>query len=267
MPAPGLALGNPFDSTAVFDTFLDCVRWGTLSDANRKHLQSPLRSGIDVEDYQLDPVARALQMSRVSLLIADDVGLGKTIEAGLVAQELLLRSRARRVLVVCPADIQLQWQSELREKFGLDFRIIDAEFMRVLRRTRGLHINPWTHHPRLITSMDYLKRERPLQLFRETLPNGGESAFPRRYDLLIVDEAHNVAPSGSAHYALDSARTRAIRAVVPHFEHKLFLSATPHNGFSESFSALLELLDSQRFARHHALARPIGPRFGAALEG
>lgn len=249
MPFPGLAPGEPFDTPQVFDTFLNCVRWGALSDANRDQLQSPLRSGIETQDYQLDPVARALKMPRVSLLIADDVGLGKTIEAGLVAQELLLRARARRVLIVCPADIQIQWQSEMREKFGLEFRIIDAEAMRLLRRTRGLHVNPWTHFPRLITSMDYLKRDRPLQWFRETLPGEGESAFPRRYDLLIVDEAHNVAPSGSGHYALDSARTKAIRAITPHFEHKLFLSATPHNGFPESFSALLELLDSQRFAR------------------
>ena len=249
MPFPGLALGHPFDTTRVFDAFLDCVRWGAISDANRDQLQAPLRSGIEAQDYQLDPVARALKMPRVSLLIADDVGLGKTIEAGLVAQELILRSRARRVLVVCPADIQIQWQSEMREKFGLDFRIIDAEFMRALRRGRGLHVNPWTHFPRLITSMDYLKRDRPLQLFREALPAQGESAFPRRFDLLIVDEAHNVAPSGSSHYAVDSARTKAIRFLTPHFEHKLFLSATPHNGYKESFSALLELLDDQRFAR------------------
>ena len=248
MPFPGMTLGAPFDDTATFDAFLDCVRWGSVSDADRSSLQAPLRCGIEAQDYQLDPVARALRMPRVSLLIADDVGLGKTIEAGLVAQELLLRHRARTILVVCPADIQIQWQSEMREKFGLDFRIIDTQFMRQLRRTRGLQVNPWTHYPRLITSMDYLKRDRPLQLLRETLPPG-ETPFPRRFDLLIVDEAHNVAPAGSSHYALDSARTRAIRAIAPHFEHKIFLSATPHNGYPESFSALLELLDTQRFAR------------------
>lgn len=248
MPFPGMALGEAFDDTETFDAFLDCVRWGAISDAEAGALQSPLRSGIEAQDYQLDPVARALRMPRVSLLIADDVGLGKTIEAGLVAQELLLRHRARTILVVCPADIQIQWQSEMREKFGLDFRIIDTQFMRGLRRTRGLNVNPWTHYPRLITSMDYLKRDRPLQLLRETLPDT-PTPFPRRYDLLIVDEAHNVAPSGSSHYALDSARTRAIRAIAPHFEHKIFLSATPHNGYPESFSALLELLDTQRFAR------------------
>src|SRR5262249_15628202 len=97
--------------------------------------------------------------------------------------------------------------------------------------------------------IDYLKREGPLRRFRETLPPPGTSPYPRRYDLLIVDEAHNVAPSGGRHYAKDSQRTDTIRELVPHFEHRLFLTATPHNGFDESFTALLELLDDQRFAR------------------
>ncbi len=84
---------------------------------------------------------------------------------------------------------------------------------------------------------------------REVLPKEGESIYPRRFDLLIVDEAHNVAPSGGGNYAIDSQRTAAIRLLAPHFEHKMFLTATPHNGYPESFTALLELLDSQRFAR------------------
>jgi hypothetical protein len=88
-----------------------------------------------------------------------------------------------------------------------------------------------------------------MRLFRETLPPGDQPAYPRPYDLLIVDEAHNVAPSGRGKYATDSQRTSAIRTLAPFFEHKLFLSATPHNGYVESFSALLELLDNQRFAR------------------
>jgi ERCC4-related helicase len=110
-------------------------------------------------------------------------------------------------------------------------------------------VNPWNHFPRLITSIDFLKRERPLRLFRELLPGPDEPAFPRKFDLLILDEAHNCAPSGVGRYATDSMRTHALRLLVPHFEHKLFLTATPHNGYPESFSALLELLDNQRFAR------------------
>lgn len=240
---------NSFDHPQRLDAFLDAVRWGAISQANDRALQSPFRSGIEVDEYQLDPVVRALSMPRVNLLIADDVGLGKTIEAGLVVQEMILRHRVRTVLIVCPSSLQIQWQEEMRDKFGLDFRIIDSENISKLRRKRGIHVNPWSHFPRLITSIDFLKRERPLRSFRETLPSGDQPTYPRRYDLLIVDEAHNVAPSGRGKYATDSMRTATIRALTPHFEHKLFLSATPHNGYRESFAALLELLDNQRFAR------------------
>lgn len=238
-----------FDAPERLEAFLDAVRWGAASSADVRNVQSPFRSGIEIEDYQLDPVVRAVQMPRVNLLIADDVGLGKTIEAGLVAQELILRQRVRRILIICPSSLQVQWHDQMRDKFGLDFRIVNSELLRQLRRSRGLHVNPWTHFPRLITSIDFLKRDRPLRLMREALPAEGESLYPRRFDLMIVDEAHNVAPSGGGNYAIDSQRTAAVRLLVPHFEHKLFLSATPHNGYPESFTALLELLDSQRFAR------------------
>jgi ERCC4-related helicase len=238
-----------FDTPQRLDTFLNAVRWGAASSADIGAIQAPFRSGIDLEDYQLDPVARAIQMPRVNLLIADDVGLGKTIEAGLVAQELIIRHRARRILIICPAALQVQWRDQMRDKFGLEFRIVDSKSLHELRRERGLHVNPWTHFPRLITSIDFLKRERPMRLFSEVLPPEGASPYPRKFDLLILDEAHNVAPSGRGHYATDSQRTLALRRLVPHFEHKLFLSATPHNGYRESFSALLELLDNQRFAR------------------
>jgi ERCC4-related helicase len=238
-----------FDAPEKLDAFLDAVRWGAASTADVKNIQSPFRSGIEIEDYQLDPVVRAIQMPRVNLLIADDVGLGKTIEAGMVGLELIIRHRARKMLVVCPSALQIQWRDQMRDKFGLDFRIVDSSLMRDLRRRRGIHVNPWSHFPRLITSIDFLKRERPLRLFRETLPAPGEPIYPRKYDLLIVDEAHNCAPSGTGRYATDSLRTQALRELAPHFEHKLFLTATPHNGYRESFSALLELLDNQRFSR------------------
>jgi len=214
-----VALPDPtgFDAPERLDAFLDAVRWGAASTADVRSIQSPFRSGIEIEDYQLDPVVRAIQMPRANLLIADDVGLGKTIESGMVVLELIIRHRARRVLVGCPASLQVQWQEQMHDKFGLEFRIVDTELMRALRRKRGIHVNPWTHFPRLITSVDFLKRERPLRLFRETLPSEGEPLYPRRYDVLILDEAHNCAPSGRGRYATDSQRTEAVRLLSPHF--------------------------------------------------
>ncbi len=235
-----------FDEPDTLDAFMHAVQWGAITtDVNQ--LQAPFRSGIQPEDYQLEPLVRALQMPRVNLLLADDVGLGKTVEAGLVVQELLFRNRAHSILIVCPAGLQLHWEEQMHEKFGLEFRIMDSDAFAKLRRTRGIHVNPWSHFPRLITSIDFLKRDYPLRLFRELLPP--KISYPREFDILIVDEAHNVSPAGSGNYAVDSLRTQAISLISPHFEHRLFLSATPHNGYQESFTSLLAMLDNQRFAR------------------
>jgi superfamily II DNA or RNA helicase len=266
LPTP---VAGRFDGPSRLDAFLDAVRWGAITSADSKALQAPFRSGITIEDYQLDPVVRALDMPRVNLLIADDVGLGKTIEAGLVAQELLLRHRARTILIVCPASLTLKWQGEMANRFGLEFRIIDSQAIRDLRRTRGIGANPFTTYPRLIVSIDWLKRERGMRLLGDVLPPSAHT-YPRRFDLLIVDEVHTCAPAGRGKYAIDSQRTQAIRTLSPHFEHRLFLSATPHNGYTESFTALLELLDPQRFHRNvrpteEALRRSVVRRLKSQL--
>lgn len=236
------------DDSDTLEAFLDAVRWGAATNADRGFLQAPFRSGVTLEDFQLDPLVRAIDMARVNLLIADDVGLGKTIEAGLVIQEMLLRHRARTVLIVCPASLQEKWRLEMAEKFGLEFRIIDSTYIKEMRRERGIHANPWNSFPRLITSMDWAKAGEGMRAFRDILP--AHANYPRKFDLLVVDEAHNVAPAAGAQYALESQRTRLIRTIAPHFQHHLFLTATPHNGYTESFTSLLELLDDQRFARN-----------------
>lgn len=236
------------DDSETLEAFLDAVRWGAATNADRGFLQAPFRSGVSIEDFQLDPLVRAIDMARVNLLIADDVGLGKTIEAGLVIQEMLLRHRARTVLIICPASLQEKWRIEMLEKFGLDFRVVDTAYIKQLRRERGIHANPWTSHPRLIASMDWVKSGEGLRAMRDVLPL--HAGHPRKFDLLVVDEAHNIAPAAGANYALESQRTRFIRAISPHFQHRLFLTATPHNGYTESFTSLLELLDDQRFSRN-----------------
>ena len=192
LPAP-----DGFDSPKTLDAFLDAVRWGAASTADHKNIQSPFRSGIEIEDYQLDPVVRAIQMPRVNLLIADDVGLGKTIEAGLVGLELIIRHRARKILVVCPSALQIQWRDQMRDKFGLDFRVVDTDYIKQLRRERGIHANPWTSHPRLITSMDWAKSGEGLRAMRDVIPP--HVGHPRKFDLLVVAEAHNVAPAAGPH--------------------------------------------------------------------
>lgn len=235
------------DDAKTLQAFIDAVRWGAATNADKGYLQAPFRSGVSIQDFQLDPLVRAIDMSRANLLIADDVGLGKTIEAGLIVQEMLIRHRARTVLVLCPASLQEKWRLEMQEKFGLDFTIIDTEEVKRLRREQGLHANPWTAHPRVITSIDWAKQGEGLRLLKDIVPL--QVAHPRKFDLLIIDEAHNVAPS-VGRYAVETLRTSLVRLIAPHFQHKLFLTATPHDGYTESFTALLELLDDQRFARN-----------------
>ncbi|HLV57904.1 MAG TPA: DISARM system SNF2-like helicase DrmD, partial [Natronosporangium sp.] len=238
-----------FDPPQRLAAFLDAVRWSAVTSADVRTLQAPFRSGVAIEDYQLEPVARAVDAPRVNLLLADDVGLGKTIEAGLVALELLLRHRARRIMIVCPAGLVTKWHDEMREKFGLEFTVINSETCAQVRRRYGSAANPFLVHPLCIVSLPWLRGQKAQRLLDEVLPADGP-ARQRTFDLLILDEAHHVAPAAPKQvYAVDSQQTKLVRRLAPHFTHRLFLSATPHNGYQASFTALLEILDDQRFAR------------------
>ncbi len=247
---PQASLPDPADGTdnsETFSAFLDAARWGAVAAADPSAFQSPFRAGIDIKDYQLLPLVKALAMPRVCMLIADDVGLGKTIEAGLIAEELVLRGLARKIMVVCPPSLCGKWQREMRDKFGLAFAVVNREYVSKLRRERGVGVNPFRSHPRLIVSLEWLKLAPQLRRLDEFLPPD-PNIYPRAFDLLIVDEAHLIAPAAAGNYAKPSMRTQALRKLAPHFEHRLFLTATPHNGYSESFESLLETLDPNRFA-------------------
>ena len=232
-----------FDDPALFAAYLRTLSWNCVTATDPNLFQAPFRAGIRIDAYQLEPLRKALHLPRVNLFIADDVGLGKTIEAGLIARELLLRKRVDRIVVACPPSMLDQWRDEMESRFGLAFTILDRAHVTRMRRERGFSVNPWTTHSRFLVSHRLLIDEAYASGLRDWL---GEFA-PQ--SLLILDEAHNAAPSSGARYAIDSQITRSIRDIAPRFEHRLFLSATPHNGHSNSFSALLEILDPQRFCR------------------
>ena len=109
------------DDPKVFSAYLRSIRWNTATAADRRLLQAPFRAGIHLDAYQLVPLAKALSLPRVNLLVADDVGAGKTIEAGLILRELLLRRRVDFVVVAAPPSMTRQWQEELQARFGLRF--------------------------------------------------------------------------------------------------------------------------------------------------
>lgn len=259
-PAQGLPEtihAEQFDDPTTLAGFVDAMRWGAVTSADPNRYQAPFWSGVNVEAYQLEPLRRALGAPRTNLLLADDVGLGKTIEAGLVIQELLLRHRARTAVIVCPPSLSLKWQDEMRDKFGLDFVIVNSELLAQVRRTHGLHANPFLMFPRVIVSMAWLPQVRAQRLLRDVYAQAGSPKRGKRFafDMLVVDEAHHVAPSspsviaGGRGYAVDTQRTVAVRQLADKCEHRLFLSATPHNGHPESFTALLEMIDPRRFSR------------------
>jgi len=199
--------------------------------------------GIRIDAYQIEPLRKALLLPRVNLFIADDVGLGKTIEAALIARELLLRKKVRDIVVACPPSVLPQWRDELEQRFGLVFEVLDKDYIIRIRRERGYGTNPFATHTRFLISHRLLIDEGYAGPMRDWLGDF------RPGSLLILDEAHHAAPASGGRYAIDSKITRAIRDLAPRFEHRLFLSATPHNGHSNSFSALLEILDPQRFCR------------------
>lgn len=237
-----------------FDALLLAARWSAISpyldpDAegplDRLPVSSPFHGAVEIENYQLVPLLKALRMPRVNLLIADDVGLGKTIEAGLILSELLIRRRIQRVLILTPASLRVQWRDEMWSKFSLPFEIIDRDSTLKLKRRLGVDANPWRCCSRIIASYHYLRQPDVLDQFLSAC-RISENSPHLPWDLVIVDEVHNLMP---ASFGEDSQLCKTLRLIAPQFEHRLFLTATPHNGHTRSFTGLLELLDPVRFTR------------------
>jgi superfamily II DNA or RNA helicase len=232
-----------FDAPRQFAAFLHTLRWNCVTATDPNLFQAPFRAGIKIDAYQMEPLRKALRLPRVNLFIADDTGLGKTIEAGLIARELLLRKKVKTIVVATPPSVLEQWKGELEERFGLVFEILDRAYLTRMRRERGFGVNPWRTHSRFLIShnllIDPVYTDPMREWLGELLPGS----------LLILDEAHHAAPSSGGRYGIESKFTRAARDLSGRFEHRLFLSATPHNGHSNSFSTLLELLDPYRFTR------------------
>jgi hypothetical protein len=189
---------------------------------------------LQIAPFQLVPVMRALQMSRPRLLLADGVGLGKTVEAGLVLTELIARRRAHRILIVSPAGPLLdQWQMEMRSRFGLRFEALrDWGALQEKRRALVLGANPFDHASLCLTSIDFAKQEKVLQdLERAT------------WDVVVIDEAHHVVRLGTAGDAEDSRRRRIAEVLARRADALLLLTATPHDGYDDHFASIVELLD------------------------
>jgi hypothetical protein len=188
---------------------------------------------LTIQPYQLVPVMRALRMSRARLLLADGVGLGKTVEAGLVLAELIARRRAHRILIVSPAGPLLQqWRREMRDRFGLRFRVLDRDSLQEIRFGSELTSNPFAQVSYGLISIDFAKQEPVLQQI--------EGA---QWDVVVIDEAHHCVRLGNAGDRDDSQRRRLAETLSRRTDALLLLTATPHDGFDPHFASLVELLD------------------------
>ena len=192
------------------------------------------RSRVIPMSYQLVPVLMALELPEARLLLADDVGLGKTIEAGLIISELIGRRLAERVLFVTPVNLREQWQEILRRFFHIDAKIISKRHLRQLERELLVGGDPWGHYPFLITSIDYAKQGHILQRIQSY-----------HWDVVVIDEAHNAAkPHEGVHSpSLVMQRWTFAKTIAKHCKNLLLLTATPHNGYRDSFASLLEMLN------------------------
>jgi superfamily II DNA or RNA helicase len=188
-------------------------------DAPPGSLRSVAHARIDIMAHQLEPALAIVRGLGSRVLIADEVGLGKTIQAGLIVSELRTRRVAERVLVIAPAGLRDQWVQELSIRFGLEAHLADAPALRRLAATLPLGVNPWTTRRIAVTSVDYVKRP-------EVLP----TLLASPWDVLIVDEAHGAAG--------DSDRQAAVAAIAARTAYVVLLTATPHSGDARSFASL-----------------------------
>ena len=193
------------------------------------------RAAIDDLAFQHLPVERALAQDRVRLLIADDVGLGKTLEAGLITSELALRGRANRMLVVTTRAMLTQFQKEFWTRFSIPLSRLDSAAIRRMRNRIPAHYNVFDQFDRSIVSIDTLKRDNQI---RDALKHS-------YWDLVIIDEAHNAAERKSAAGG-KSQRAELAQILSSRTDSLLLLTATPHDGSQESFASLIRMLDPTR---------------------
>ena len=207
-----------------------------LRDALRLKLRAgggPFRSfgniAVEPRGYQLVPLLMALRLTTVRLLIADDVGIGKTIEAGLIVRELMDRGEIARLAVLCPPHLVEQWQSELETRFNLQAIALTSASASRIERDIPHGVSLFDHYPVVVVSLDYIKSERHREHFLAIAP-----------ECVIVDEAHTCASSGAGKQLRFELLQRLVK---DENRHLIMLTATPHSGDEAAFYNLLSLLD------------------------
>jgi ERCC4-related helicase len=192
------------------------------------------RAAMDTVPYQLEPALLALSKSRQRILIADGVGLGKTMEAGILMSELMIREKGRRILVITVKSMMTQFQKEMWNRFSIPLVRLDSYGIARIRGKIPSNHNPFYYYDKVIISMDTLKRDIEYRTYLE-------SAY---WDIIVIDEAHNVAERGK----FAAQRSRLAKLLADRSDALIMLSATPHDGSKKSFASLMNMLDATAIA-------------------
>ena len=244
---PGIQVLDPAETRLVPDPspgFAD----------SRLYLESQLRQAVpnderihvahgaamDSAPYQLEPARQALRQPRQRILIADAVGLGKTLEAGILVSELIARGRGRRILVLAVKSMLTQFQKEFWNRFTIPLTRLDSIGIQRVRSRIPTSHNPFHYYDKAIISIDTLKQDAEYRTYLE-------QAY---WDVIVIDEAHNVADrgGGSAARGKTSLRSRLARLLARRSDTLIMLSATPHDGRARSFASLMNMLDATAIA-------------------
>jgi superfamily II DNA or RNA helicase len=215
---------------------------------------SKLSSGIIPLPHQLHVLNRALSNNNVRYILADEVGLGKTIEAGLIIKELKTRGLIKRILVVCPTGLVTQWSLEMQDKFNEKFHVILPEDYDTIRKITG-NEDVYGQFDQVISPMDSIKPlERRVGWTEEKIAQYNEgriySIINSGWDLVVIDEAHRVAGSSG-----EVARHKLGKLLAAASPYLLLLTATPHNGKTEPFLRLIRLVDEKAFPNINAIVK------------
>ncbi|WP_336331156.1 helicase-related protein [Haloarcula sp. CGMCC 1.2071] len=233
-----------FDSPERFDLRLKAADLGLAHRQDR--FVALTGSRIDIEPYQVKAAYDILSSVDHRYLIGDEVGLGKTIEAAIVIEELIARGRADRVLIVTPAPLAEQWQAEMRDKFDRTYQVYDREYVEAKKQAHP-NKNVWTHDDRIITSIDFAKQED----MRAALENLEEP-----WDIAVFDESHHLTARRKSDDTVEKTdRYRVGEAVARNSEGLLFLTGTPHKGKPDQFYFMIDLLAPYRFRDEYDITK------------
>ena len=238
---------SQFDTASRFDILEKATRLDLAHQFDR--FLSLTGNRIDVTPHQVEAAHEILTSHDQRYLLADEVGLGKTIEAGIVIEELMSRGRADRVLIVTPASLKMQWQAEMQDKFDQDYVIYDRGYVDNIRPAMSEE-NVWEHDDLIITSIDFAKQEADSDDEEDML----EPLSRAEWDVVVFDEAHHLtARRDNEGQRSRTQRYRVGEEVSPNTDALLFLTGTPHKGKSDQFYFMVDLIEPYRFEDEHDL--------------